>query len=125
MCGFGGILNNEFPVRREQLAEIAAAVKFRGPDDCGLRLYDQHLQVSDDGYTALFFNRLAIIDLDPRSNQPFEDERYTLMFNGEIYNYQDLKKTLQQEGVFFSHHIRHRSIVSYFEEMGCKRFEQA
>jgi asparagine synthase (glutamine-hydrolysing) len=101
MCGFGGILNNSFPVRRGQLAEVAAAVQFRGPDDCGIRLYDRHLQISEEGYNALFFNRLAIIDLDPRSNQPFEDERYTLMFNGEIYNYRELKKMLQQEGVFF------------------------
>jgi asparagine synthase (glutamine-hydrolysing) len=101
MCGFGGILNNAFPVRQRQLAAIAAVVSFRGPDDCGVRLYDQHLHASEDGNNALFFNRLAIIDLDHRSNQPFEDERYTLMFNGEIYNYQDLKKSLQQDGVFF------------------------
>lgn len=101
MCGFAGILNNTFPVRQSHLAAIAAAVNFRGPDDCGLRFYDEHLHSAEEGRNALFFNRLAIIDLDPRSNQPFEDERYTLMFNGEIYNYQDLKKTLQKDGVFF------------------------
>ena len=101
MCGFGGILNNTFPVRRRQLAAIADTVCFRGPDDCGMRFYDHHLHVAEDGNNALFFNRLAIIDLDHRSNQPFEDERYTLMFNGEIYNYRDLKKSLQQDGALF------------------------
>ncbi len=101
MCGFAGILNNTFPVKQSQLAEIASAVCFRGPDDCGLRFYDEQLRGAEYGINALFFNRLAIIDLDPRSNQPFEDDRYTLMFNGEIYNYEDLKKTLQKEGVFF------------------------
>jgi asparagine synthase (glutamine-hydrolysing) len=101
MCGFGGILNNKFSVRQKQLAGIAAAVSFRGPDNCGLRFYDEFLQAADQGKNALFFNRLAILDLDPRSNQPFEDERYTLLFNGEIYNYLELKATLQQEGIIF------------------------
>ena len=101
MCGFAGLLNNAFPVRQRQLAAIAAAVCFRGPNNCGIRFYDQHLHAGEEGNNAMFFNRLAIMDLDPRSNQPFEDERYTLLFNGEIYNYLELKKTLQQDGILF------------------------
>jgi asparagine synthase (glutamine-hydrolysing) len=101
MCGFAGILNNAFPVGQQQLAAIATAVCFRGPNDCGIRFYDEHLHAAKEGNNAMFFNRLAIIDLDPRSNQPFEDERYTLLFNGEIYNYQQLKKTLQEDGILF------------------------
>jgi asparagine synthase (glutamine-hydrolysing) len=101
MCGFAGILNNGFPVGRQRLAALAEIVRFRGPDDCGIRLYDQQFHPAGDGNNALFFNRLAILDLDPRSNQPFEDDRYTLLFNGEIYNYRELKKILQQEGILF------------------------
>lgn len=101
MCGFAGIINNDFPVHQKQLADIAACAKFRGPDSCGLRIYDAGLQESPAGVHAFFFNRLAIIDIDHRSNQPFEDKRYTLLFNGEIYNYKELREELLQKGCSF------------------------
>ena len=101
MCGFAGILNNSFFIQREQLAEISRKVSFRGPDNCGLRIYDHQLNPAQNGNNAVFFNRLAIIDLDARSDQPFEDDQNTLLFNGEIYNYQQLKKDLQKEGYSF------------------------
>ena len=101
MCGFGGILNNSFSIYPKQLAEISSKVSFRGPDSCGIRIYDHNLQPAGEGNNAIFFNRLAIIDLDARSDQPFEDDRYSILFNGEIYNYLELKKSLEKEGCFF------------------------
>ncbi|HXB07295.1 MAG TPA: asparagine synthase (glutamine-hydrolyzing) [Puia sp.] len=101
MCGFAGILNNAFSIHRSQLAGISRKVSFRGPDSNRLCLYDNELCPAEFGNTALFFNRLAIIDLDARSDQPFENDRYTLVFNGEIYNYRELKKELQGNGFVF------------------------
>lgn len=101
MCGFGGILNNSFLLNEETCWGIAQKSSFRGPDSCRIRLYDEFLQASPLGNNAIFFNRLAIIDLDARSNQPFEDDRYTLVFNGEIYNYLELKKELLTSGYNF------------------------
>jgi asparagine synthase (glutamine-hydrolysing) len=101
MCGFGGILNSAFTLNRQQVQRIAALVSFRGPDNQDIRLYSEDLLPSEAGNNALFFNRLAILDLDARSNQPFEDDRYILMFNGEIYNFLELKKTLLDEGLQF------------------------
>ena len=101
MCGFAGLFNNSFTVHKQQLADIAAKVSFRGPDSCGIRLYDNEMRAGDQGTTALFFNRLAIIDLDHRSDQPFADDRFTLIFNGEIYNYKELKTSLEKEGYRF------------------------
>lgn len=101
MCGLAGVLNNEFPVEAGQLAGICRKVSFRGPDSSRQRLYDQALRPADQGNTAFFFNRLAIIDLDARSNQPFEDHRYTLVFNGEIYNYRSLRDELKALGFTF------------------------
>lgn len=101
MCGFAGVLNSSSTIHNRQLQAVAAKVSFRGPDSCGTRIYNSDMQAATEGVHALFFNRLAIIDLDARSNQPFEDERYTLTFNGEIYNYTELKKSLQQAGVVF------------------------
>ena len=101
MCGFGGVIDHHKKLHKAEVGKIASLVDFRGPDSCGVRIFDESLQVSEAGNTALFFNRLAIIDLDARSDQPFEDDDHLLMFNGEIYNYHDLKQSLSQEGVIF------------------------
>jgi asparagine synthase (glutamine-hydrolysing) len=101
MCGFAGVINNSALINGDELSDTAQQTSFRGPDNCGTRILNEQLQATETGNTALFFNRLAILDPDPRSNQPFEDERHLLMFNGEIYNYRELKKILEAKGVQF------------------------
>ena len=101
MCGFGGILKATGQIDQSMMHRIAMKVAFRGPDNCRLSVYDDKMQKAESGTNALFFNRLAILDLDHRSDQPFEDERYALIFNGEIYNYAELKKSLNAAGYQF------------------------
>lgn len=101
MCGFAGIINREQKLSKRQVSEIAGRVSFRGPDHTGISVYDTDFIKQESGETAFFFNRLSILDLDSRSNQPFENDRYTLIFNGEIYNYQIIKKELQNKGIVF------------------------
>jgi asparagine synthase (glutamine-hydrolysing) len=101
MCGFAGILNAQQVISEQELGKIALMVRFRGPDHTGVAVYDEAFARTSSGCHGFFFNRLAIIDLDKRSNQPFEDARYSLLFNGEIYNYQELKQELKNEGVSF------------------------
>ena len=101
MCGFAGIFNNSFPIAKDQLQNIANQVSFRGPDSCGMRLFSDEFIAGETGTNAVFFNRLAILDLDSRSDQPFEDEDFSLTFNGEIYNYTQLKYDLQSHGHTF------------------------
>lgn len=101
MCGFGGIINSKKALTTAQAANISSRVGFRGPDSCGIRILDQQLAPTDQGMHALFFNRLAIIDIDNRSNQPFEDDRYLLIYNGEIYNYTELKEELVKQNISF------------------------
>lgn len=88
MCGIAGIIGN---YKLEQLLSMLDIQKHRGPDYTGLYY--------DSNYAALGHNRLAIIDLSPKSNQPFLDnsERYAIVFNGEIYNYIELKTELQSQ----------------------------
>ncbi len=88
MCGIAGIIGN---YKQEQLLSMLDIQKHRGPDYTGLYY--------DSNYAALGHNRLAIIDLSPKSNQPFLDnsERYAIVFNGEIYNYIELKTELQSQ----------------------------
>lgn len=91
MCGIAGIIGD---FDAYQLDDMLLSQHHRGPDATG--------KYSDDGFATLGHNRLAIIDLSVQSNQPFLDTsgRYVLVFNGEIYNYIELKKELQEYYTF-------------------------
>lgn len=89
MCGIAGLVGSEH--YELQLQTMLASQKHRGPDFMGT-FFDQN-------HVALGHNRLAIIDLSQKANQPFIDVsgRYIIVFNGEIYNYLELKKDLNNE----------------------------
>ncbi len=84
MCGIAGIVGGGVPAL-ESLAAMAAAMEHRGPDGRGTWA---------DEVAGLAFRRLAIIDLDERSNQPLHFGELHLVFNGEIYNYVELRREL-------------------------------
>jgi asparagine synthase (glutamine-hydrolysing) len=95
MCGICGIINfNNQVVRAAPIQTMMQIMKHRGPDDEGVFLKDN---------VGLGFVRLSIIDLSPAGHQPMvtADERYAMVFNGEIYNYIELRGELQAEGVDF------------------------
>jgi asparagine synthase (glutamine-hydrolysing) len=85
MCGIGGIVGRPLPEEVE-LRRMAQAMAHRGPDDEG---------IWREGPVGLAFRRLAIIDLDRRSNQPLHYAGLHLIFNGEIYNYRELREELR------------------------------
>jgi asparagine synthase (glutamine-hydrolysing) len=102
MCGFGGIIGSQ-KISLNQIKNIAKQVKFRGPDYTGVRVYSSNFEESHEvGVVGLFHNRLSIIDLEDRSNQPYEDNENILLFNGEIYNYIQLKNELKALGFCFN-----------------------
>lgn len=84
MCGIYG---STIPYSDSIVYQKMDKVKFRGPDFTGMQRFDE---------VVLAHNRLAIIDLDPRSNQPFSYFDLHIVFNGEIYNYKDIRKELEQ-----------------------------
>ncbi len=96
MCGFAGVVtwDDRYRVSPETLAKMSAAVAHRGPDGEGAFINHQEQVTADRPQVAMAFRRLAILDPDPRSNQPFTDGRFWLVFNGEIYNFLDLRKKL-------------------------------
>ena len=92
MCGIGGWVGGPRP-DLGTLRAMAAAMVHRGPDAEG---------VWADETAGLAFRRLAIIDLDPRSNQPLHLGPLHLAFNGEIYNYRELRDELRRRGHAFA-----------------------
>ncbi|SIR44217.1 asparagine synthase (glutamine-hydrolyzing) [Pontibacter lucknowensis] len=95
MCGIAGIINfNQETPKESALREMMRQMKHRGPDDNGVFIEDE---------IGLGFVRLSIIDLSPDGHQPMvsADGRYVLEFNGEIFNYVELREELQQEGIEF------------------------
>ncbi|MBR5116422.1 MAG: asparagine synthase (glutamine-hydrolyzing), partial [Lachnospiraceae bacterium] len=95
MCGICGIYDKQHIVadHRELIERMNRAQKHRGPDDEGFFA---------QGSVALGHVRLAILDLSEAGHQPMTlHDRYTIIFNGEIYNYIELKKELEQQGYSF------------------------
>jgi asparagine synthase (glutamine-hydrolysing) len=92
MCGICGIIQ-PVGVDREQLERITRGMLHRGPDAGGT-------WISPDGQVGFGHRRLTIIDLDPRSNQPFhsDDDQLVLTFNGEIFNFHDIRRELEAKG---------------------------
>ncbi|MBR3837531.1 MAG: asparagine synthase (glutamine-hydrolyzing) [Clostridia bacterium] len=91
MCGFAGIFNPQGLVEEDRgtLAGMSQSIRFRGPDENSLVA---------EGEIAFAFRRLSIIDLSGGSQpKTSSDGRVTGVFNGEIYNYRDLKETLTDE----------------------------
>ncbi len=96
MCGIAGIWQFKRPVDQQAIKKMAQKLEHRGPDNKGLFF-------SQDKRLALAHQRLAIIDLSEKANQPMSDNGYTIVFNGEIYNFKEIKKELEKQGeIFFS-----------------------
>ncbi|MBI5426671.1 MAG: asparagine synthase (glutamine-hydrolyzing) [Nitrospinae bacterium] len=104
MCGIAGILNSGS--RSDESAMMAAlermldSMRHRGPDDQGA----ERLSLAEDPTVYLGHRRLSIIDLSPRGHQPMANDRQTVWvaYNGEIYNFKDLRRELQPKYAFHS-----------------------
>ena len=113
MCGFAGYIHNYGTFDKEEVIhKMADRIKHRGPDDA-------HYYI-DDGI-ALGFRRLSIIDLEG-GRQPIlnEDGSLVLLFNGEIYNYQELREELIKAGHVFTTKTDSDTILHGYEEYGKK-----
>lgn len=114
MCGISGIIrfDNEI-IDKQELRAFNDSLSHRGPDN-------GNVYVSENYKVGLGHRRLSIIDLDDSANQPMisADKRYVLTFNGEIYNYIELKKELIQLGHTFITQSDSEVILNSYKEWG-------
>ena len=116
MCGIGMIYAyspGAPPVDRDELLRIREAMSHRGPDGAGL-------WCSADHRVGMVHRRLAIIDLSDEAAQPMADatKRYTIVFNGEIYNHRELREELEREGVRFRTHSDTEVLLQMYARRG-------
>ena len=113
MCGIVGIVSNSPQAQRAWLAIGRDAMTHRGPDDAGEWW-------SGDGRVGLAQRRLAIIDLSPAGHQPMHDASgmLSIVFNGEIYNFADLRDELIAKGHSFRSHSDTEVILAAYREWG-------
>lgn len=112
MCGIAGAFHykNNLPVSSEVIRSMSGEIIHRGPDDEGFYI---------KGNVGLAFRRLSIIDLDT-GNQPIHNENRSVwvVFNGEIYNYVELREDLENKGHSFYTRSDTEVIVHLYEEYG-------
>ncbi len=112
MCGIAGFADfSGLPASKTKLEAMISAIRHRGPDDSGL--------YTDNG-CGLGHRRLSIIDLSPAGHQPMltEDGRYAMIYNGEIYNFQEIRARLEREGVSFWGHSDSEVALKSFARWG-------
>src|SRR5579864_4379668 len=111
MCGIAGFVGREGELASaDALRSMTNTIVHRGPDEEGLYV---------NGYVGLGMRRLSIIDLSG-GQQPIynEDRTVAVVFNGEIYNFPDLRRELENRGHRFYTHCDTEVIVHLYEEMG-------
>jgi asparagine synthase (glutamine-hydrolysing) len=120
MCGIAGFLDRSRPRNQDELATtvraMAETLRHRGPDDAGVW--------SDaEAGVALGHQRLAIIDLSPAGRQPMNSScgRFTIIYNGEIYNHADLRRELERCGHRFRGTSDTESLLEAIAEWGVER----
>jgi asparagine synthase (glutamine-hydrolysing) len=122
MCGICGKINIEGKeIRRELIARMNSVLSHRGPDDEGIYINNPSPGASQAmASVGLGHKRLSIIDLSEAGRQPMsnEDGSIQMVFNGEIYNFKNLKKDLEQNGHHFTSQTDCEVIIHLYEKEG-------
>ncbi len=113
MCRIAAIISKNISSLEGNITAMTEAMYRGGPDDKG------HIVNEDLGY-ALGHRRLAIIDLSPAGHQPMIDDFIEIVFNGEIYNYLELKEELEEKGYIFNSKSDTEVLIKGYREWGAE-----
>ena len=118
MCGISGYIIGNKKINHTSIKSTLNLMKRRGPDNQG---FFQNIEYKKK--ITLLHSRLSIIDLNHRSNQPFTIGQYTLIFNGIIYNYIELRKKLKKKNYVFKTNSDSEVLLQSYIEYGEKCVE--
>ncbi|MBW2152793.1 MAG: asparagine synthase (glutamine-hydrolyzing) [Deltaproteobacteria bacterium] len=120
MCGIAGFFcSKDFRRLKDSLLQASLLLSHRGPDDSGL-FFDNRAGV------GLAHRRLSVIDLTTRGRQPMgtEDGRIHIVYNGEVYNFKQIRRSLQQQGYSFQSASDTEVILKAYRQWGIQCFEK-
>lgn len=119
MCGIVGLIDFKKKSSEEILTQCTDVLHHRGPDGSGINFFEtEHCQV------GLGHRRLSIIDLSNAAGQPMEYNGYYIVFNGEIYNYNEIREALIKDGHQFVTHSDTEVILHAWEKWGAGMLQQ-
>ena len=116
MCRIAGIYDPRVKNLQQQIVHMRDSMKHGGPDDEGI-LVHQTLPL------AFGHRRLSLIDLSAAGHQPMIDDQLTIVYNGEIYNYKELRNTLNHYGHQFKTESDTEVILKAYRQWGTDAFE--
>jgi asparagine synthase (glutamine-hydrolysing) len=119
MCGIAGFVDFKKQTSDDTVASMTCAVDHRGPDGQGVFFTNTQLAAVGLGH-----RRLSIIDLSSAANQPMHFDGLHLVFNGEIYNYEEIRDELIKKGHHFITHSDTEVILHSWREWGEKSIDQ-
>ncbi len=119
MCGIAGLICSGKPLNKHVLLAFIEKLRHRGPDDSGYF-------VNETGVVGFAHTRLSILDLSTSGHQPMAlpDGRYTIVFNGEIYNFRELRAELQFLGRTFVSDCDTEVLLHLYAECGEKMLDR-
>ena len=117
MCGIAGFIGKKNTPQDKQIRSCKLSLKRRGPDSSGT--YKKKI---NDNSLVFIHTRLSIVDLKKKSSQPFSDNNGTIIFNGMIYNYVELKKHLLKKGEKFQTSSDTEVLLKMLNHYGEKAF---
>lgn len=119
MCGIAGVIDWRQPVDQASVKKMTDAIPHRGPDDAGI-------EVLAGGHVCIAHRRLSILDLSPLGHQPMSGAggRVWIVFNGEIYNFREIRNELEASGAVFRSDSDTEVILAAYERWGLKAVER-
>jgi asparagine synthase (glutamine-hydrolysing) len=113
MCGIVGFVDLNLSSDENVLKKMTDAMLHRGPDDSGY-----YFQNESSFQVGLGHRRLSILDLSPQGHQPMEFGQYQIIFNGEVYNFKEIRTDLEKEGFSFSSNSDTEVILKAYSQWG-------
>ena len=119
MCGIAGFCDFNKKLNYKNLMEVTDVLHHRGPDDSGYKLYE-----NKNVNIGLGHRRLSILDLTSHGHQPMKFENLEIAYNGEVYNFEEIKTELEEFNYTFTSHSDTEVILKAYHKWGIKAVDK-